>query len=106
LKGLVSKSLIHECLPAKYKQKHRIDNAKKQKKKKIQKEPTLAPLSALNPRIAVAMRIAAVARAGSKADRPELVGLWRSRCSAAARACCRFALRLALCPRDTLPPPF
>jgi len=47
LKGLVSKSLIHECLPAKYKQKHRIDNAKKQKKN-VKIEHNLAPLSALN----------------------------------------------------------
>jgi len=52
LKGRVSKSLIHACLPAKYKQEHRIKNALKQKKKKknIKEELKLAPLVALNPR--------------------------------------------------------
>jgi hypothetical protein len=52
LKGLVSKSLIHACLPAKYKQEHRRINALKQKKKKnknIKVELKSAPLSALNP---------------------------------------------------------
>jgi hypothetical protein len=51
MKGRVSKSLIHACLPAKYKQEHRRINALKQKKKKkdIKAELKLAPLSALNP---------------------------------------------------------
>jgi hypothetical protein len=50
LKKRVSKSLIHSCLPAKYKQEHRIKNALKQKKKKnIKEEPKLAPLVALKP---------------------------------------------------------
>ena len=46
LKGHVGKSLIHECLPAKYKQEYRRKNAQKQKKKL--KVSSLAPLSALN----------------------------------------------------------
>src|SRR6476619_6515388 len=50
LKGRASKSLIHACLPAKYKQDHRRNNAFKQKKKKKNiKELKLAPLVALNP---------------------------------------------------------
>jgi hypothetical protein len=51
LKKQVSKSLIHACLPAKYKQEHRRNNALKQKKKKknIKAELKLAPLVALNP---------------------------------------------------------
>jgi len=50
LKKQVSKSLIHACLPAKYKQEHRRINALKQKKKKnIKEELKLAPLVALNP---------------------------------------------------------
>jgi len=52
LKGRASKSLIHSCLPAKYKQEYRRKNALKQKKKKkknIKEELKLAPLSALNP---------------------------------------------------------
>jgi hypothetical protein len=36
LRGQVSQRLIHEILPEKYKQKHRVENAKKQKK--IQKD--------------------------------------------------------------------
>jgi len=34
LKKRVSKSLIHACLPAKYKQEHRRNNALKQKKRR------------------------------------------------------------------------
>jgi hypothetical protein len=50
MKKRVSKSLIHVCLPAKYKQEHRRNNAFKQKKKKnIKEELKLAPLVALNP---------------------------------------------------------
>ncbi len=38
LKGVASERFIHQCLPEKYKQKHRVLNAKKQKKKKAAKE--------------------------------------------------------------------
>jgi hypothetical protein len=48
LKGRASKSLIHSCLPAKYKQEYRRKNAFKQNKKKIRSKVNLAPLSALN----------------------------------------------------------
>ncbi len=33
LKGVVSERSIHQCLPEKYKQKYRVNNAKKQNKK-------------------------------------------------------------------------
>jgi len=46
LKGRVGKSLIHKCLPAKYKKEHRRKNALKQKNK-IRNKINLAPLSAL-----------------------------------------------------------
>ena len=52
LNGQISKSLIHECLPAKCKQEHRRKNAKKQKKKKQQLEKdgsNLASIVVLNP---------------------------------------------------------
>lgn len=49
LKGRVGKSLIHNCLPAKYKKEYRRENALKQNKKQLKKEEImLAPLSALN----------------------------------------------------------
>jgi len=48
LKGRASKSLIHSCLPAKYKQEYRRKNAFKQNKKKFRNKINLAPLSALN----------------------------------------------------------
>ena len=50
LEDLVSESFIHECLDEKYKQKHKVENAKQQKKKKqLEKEGSnLDPLPALN----------------------------------------------------------
>jgi hypothetical protein len=33
LRGKVSERLIHDCLDEKYKQKHRVENARKQKRK-------------------------------------------------------------------------
>ena len=36
LDGLVSERFIHECLDEKYKQKHKVKNAKKQKKKQVE----------------------------------------------------------------------
>ena len=48
MKGRVSKSLIHSCLPAKYKQEYRRKNAFKQNKKKIRNKINLAPIVALN----------------------------------------------------------
>ncbi len=52
LKGVVSERLIHHCLPEKYKQKHRVLNAKKQNQKKDTKEneklaaiPMIMPLN-------------------------------------------------------------
>lgn len=51
LTGKVSPSLIRECLPERYKQRIRVDNAKQ---KKIQKEfNNLAPLPLLNQDVAI-----------------------------------------------------
>jgi hypothetical protein len=44
----VSERFIRECLPEKYKQKNRIENAKKQKKKQEEKENKLAAETPLN----------------------------------------------------------
>jgi hypothetical protein len=50
----VSESFIHQCLDDKYKQKHRVENAKKQKKKEGQEEDNseenLAPLPYITSR--------------------------------------------------------
>ena len=52
LRGRVSESFIHQCLDDKYKQKHRVENAKKRKKKEGQEEDiseeNIAPLPLLN----------------------------------------------------------
>jgi hypothetical protein len=49
LDGIVSERFIRQCLPEKYKQKHRVKNAKKQKKKKaIKGEEKLAAIPQLN----------------------------------------------------------
>jgi hypothetical protein len=47
LRGQVSERFIRECLPEKYKQKVRVDNAKKQQKGR-QKERNLAAVTPLN----------------------------------------------------------
>jgi len=44
LKGITSERFIHECLPEKYKQKHRVENAKKQRQKVEKKLDGVQPL--------------------------------------------------------------
>jgi hypothetical protein len=44
LRGRVSERMIHDCLDEKYKQKHRVENARKQKKKLRDHENLAAPV--------------------------------------------------------------
>jgi hypothetical protein len=48
LQGQVSGRFIRECLPEKYKQKSRIENAKKQKKQKQEENNNLAAVTPLD----------------------------------------------------------
>ena len=48
LQGQVSGRFIRECLPEKYKQKHKIENAKKQKKQKQEENNNLAAVTPLD----------------------------------------------------------
>src|SRR3954451_8313854 len=46
--GSVSERFVRECLPEKYKQKHKIENAKKQKKQKQEENNNLAAVTPLD----------------------------------------------------------
>jgi len=48
LRGSVSERFVRECLPEKYKQKHKIENAKKQKKQKQEENNNLAAVTPLD----------------------------------------------------------
>jgi hypothetical protein len=48
LRGKVSERFIHNCLEEKYKQKRRVENARKQKKQESVEEENLAVISPLN----------------------------------------------------------
>src|SRR6476646_9552747 len=49
LRGRVSERFIRECLEEKYKQEHRVDNARKQKKRRQEEQEKNENLAALTP---------------------------------------------------------